>query len=105
MSYSLQPHNGIPIISWYDDRNDNDLERLVPLLKSLALCSDVRNELFKFIHNDLIIWSNVDNYLLKRPDYYLNNDHDLIIQNTDQSLYYNFLTNEDLYTYTKVDQF
>ena len=53
----------MPIISWYDDKDDNELIKLIPLLKSLSNCSDVRNELFKFTHNDLINWYNVEEYL------------------------------------------
>ena len=35
-SYQFQPENGLPILSWYDDPNDNELMRFVPGLKLLA---------------------------------------------------------------------
>lgn len=35
-SYQFQPENGLPILSWYDDPNDNELMRFVPALKMLA---------------------------------------------------------------------
>lgn len=41
-SYQLQPENGIPIISWYDDPDDQELYRMIPALKMLAQVEDVR---------------------------------------------------------------
>jgi len=34
-SYWLQPDNGLPILSWYDDQNDMELDKLYQLLKLL----------------------------------------------------------------------
>ena len=36
MSYMLQPENGIPILSWYEDRNDTKLMELAPALIALS---------------------------------------------------------------------
>ena len=41
-SFALHPDNGILIKSFFDDRMDNELENLLPLLAELALVSDVR---------------------------------------------------------------
>jgi TFIIF-interacting CTD phosphatase-like protein len=35
-SYQFQPENGIPILSWYDNKDDRELMRFVPALKCLA---------------------------------------------------------------------
>ena len=35
-NFMLQPHNGIFILSWYDDPNDTALFALTPLLEELA---------------------------------------------------------------------
>lgn len=32
----LQPHNGINITSWYDDMEDNELEKLMYFLRGIA---------------------------------------------------------------------
>lgn len=32
----LQPFNGVHIISWYDDMEDRELDKLLPLLKGIA---------------------------------------------------------------------
>lgn len=41
-SYMFQPENGLPILSWYDDRNDDKLYELIPALKLMAEINDVR---------------------------------------------------------------
>ena len=35
-SYRLQPENAIPILSWYDDYEDTELYKLMPLLIGLS---------------------------------------------------------------------
>lgn len=35
-SYQFQPENGLPILSWYEDPNDNELMFFLPGLKLLA---------------------------------------------------------------------
>jgi RNA polymerase II subunit A small phosphatase-like protein len=40
-SYSFQPENAIPITSWYDDPEDTELYRLLPVLDRLARSRDV----------------------------------------------------------------
>jgi len=35
ISYVLQPDNGIPITTWYDDANDVELIKLIPILVAL----------------------------------------------------------------------
>jgi len=43
-SFMFQPDNGIPILSWYEDRSDTKLFDYIPLLKLMASSSivDVR---------------------------------------------------------------
>lgn len=42
LSYSFQPENGMPILSWYEDKQDNKLLELIPVLKLLSEIDDVR---------------------------------------------------------------
>lgn len=42
ISYADNEDNGIPILTWYDDLNDNELIKLIPLLKYLSTVNDVR---------------------------------------------------------------
>lgn len=48
MSYSMQPENGIPIISWYNDKNDNELLKLIPILNIISESEDVRSIIFEY---------------------------------------------------------
>lgn len=41
-SYSFNKENGIPIKSWFDDPNDNELIKLIPFMKFLGKVFDVR---------------------------------------------------------------
>lgn len=41
-SFAYQLHNGIPIISWYNDPNDKELYKLIAYLRCLARTTDVR---------------------------------------------------------------
>lgn len=40
-SFGYQVDNGIPIISWYDDRSDRELFNLIDYMKQLANCEDM----------------------------------------------------------------
>ena len=42
ISYAFNKDNGIPIKSWFDDPNDNELIKLLPFLKFLSKANDVR---------------------------------------------------------------
>ena len=42
VSYAVNEDNGIPILTWYDDVNDKELIKLIPLLKYLSIADDVR---------------------------------------------------------------
>ena len=43
-SFAYQIDNGIPIISYYDDPNDEELLHLMYYIKCLADCDDVRDK-------------------------------------------------------------
>ena len=41
-SYLFQPENALPSISWYEDKTDNELLTMIPILEKLAYVRDVR---------------------------------------------------------------
>ena len=58
MSYCLNPENGLPIKSWFDDKNDRDLFKISGILEFLSFVPDVRNYIYKFVVNDEICYKN-----------------------------------------------
>jgi Dullard-like phosphatase family protein len=42
VSYALHKNNGIPILTWIDNPNDNELLKLIPILKYMSKVKDVR---------------------------------------------------------------
>lgn len=54
VAYMLQPENAMPIISWYDDPTDRQLNRIATLLERLAYEPDVRKIIRKIITNNEI---------------------------------------------------
>ncbi|MCQ2819813.1 MAG: HAD family hydrolase [archaeon] len=52
LSYALNPDNGIPILSWYEDKSDKELYHITPILQFLAYVPDVRDYIKKFVLNN-----------------------------------------------------
>ena len=57
ISYALNPDNGLPILSWFDDKNDRELFNLIPILDFLSQVDDVREFIRKFVYNNEINFS------------------------------------------------
>ena len=50
VSYSLHKNNGIPILTWIDNPKDNELLKLIPILKYLSKAKDVRPIINKILN-------------------------------------------------------
>ena len=50
VSYTLHKNNGIPILSWIDDPKDEELLKLIPILKYLSKVKDVRPIINKMLN-------------------------------------------------------
>jgi len=50
--FSLQPCNGIPILTWTNDRNDKELDRLSSILEMLHKVNDVRDYLREVVRDN-----------------------------------------------------
>lgn len=48
VAYSFQPENAIPILSWFDDRNDRELMEMMPMLEHFAQTCDYFHTSKKF---------------------------------------------------------
>jgi RNA polymerase II subunit A small phosphatase-like protein len=54
LSYSFNSENGIPILTWFDDKKDKELYNLIPILEFLSSVYDVRVYIKKIVVNDSI---------------------------------------------------
>ena len=54
LAFAFDSENGLPIKSWYDDKNDNEFEYISILLEFLAKVDDVREYIYLFVENNEI---------------------------------------------------
>ena len=63
LSYSFNKENGIPILTWFSDKNDKELDYLLPILEFLSGVNDVRNYIKDIVINDMINYANAINII------------------------------------------
>lgn len=68
LSYVCNKGNGIPIESWYENRQDRELDKLIPILEFLSEVVDVREYIPRFIINNELSYIKA-NYVMKKYDY------------------------------------
>jgi len=114
VSYAVNEDNGIPILTWYDDLNDNELYKLLPLLKYLSNVDDVRpiikqivnrktNEVDFYLVNKIINNKNYENNIFKN-NLYNNNyepfkNEENVDRNLNENKFRNYLDNNNYYKY------
>ena len=49
LSYALHPENGLPILTWFEDKTDKELFNIIPILKFLSKVPDVRVFIPQFV--------------------------------------------------------
>ena len=54
VSYVLHPENGLPILTWFEDKSDRELYKITPILQFLSSVPDVREYIPKFVENNTI---------------------------------------------------
>ena len=70
LSYSFHPNNGLPILSWFDDYNDFELDNITPILIFLSKVNDVRNFIPQIVKNDEISYIDAE-ILMKKHGFNL----------------------------------
>ena len=86
MSYAFNTENGFPVTSWYDDKTDNELERIVPVLTFLSEVHDVTKYIPKIICDNEVNYDKAN--LLINDIYLAENDskegkENIIVDNSD----------------------
>jgi len=62
-SYKYNKKNGLPIKSWHFDKNDNELLKIIPLLKYLSTVNDVRKYIPYIVENDEINFNKISSLI------------------------------------------
>ena len=90
LAYAFDNDNGLPITSWFDDKNDKELFDITPLLIFLSKTNDVRKYIEKFVYFDKINYSKalkiIDEEINKKENILndINNDN-IEIDNYEQN--------------------
>ena len=72
LAYAFNAENGLPIKTWYDNRNDTELKKILPLLIFLSNVKDVRRYIQLFVDENEINYDDA-NELIKRNENINNN--------------------------------
>lgn len=56
-AFTYQVDNGIPIISWYDEKDDTELMKMIPVLEKLSTLRDVRPAIKKYFQMKKLVKS------------------------------------------------
>ena len=54
VAYALNQYNGFPITSWFDDKNDFELLKIIPILEFLSYVPDVREFIKKIVSGNKV---------------------------------------------------
>lgn len=54
LSYIFHPNNGLPIQTWFEDKNDKELYKIIPILEFLSDVDDVRKVIPKIVEKNQI---------------------------------------------------
>ena len=74
MAYCLNNENGIPILTWFEDKTDRELYKICPVLEFLSLVPDVRDYIKKIVinnelsYNQAMIVINEYNEMLRKKN-------------------------------------
>jgi len=65
LAYAFNEENGLPIKTWYDDTNDTELNKILPLLIFLSKVKDVRKYIEYFVEDNEIKYDEAMDFISK----------------------------------------
>ncbi|PCI28801.1 hypothetical protein COB52_03200 [Candidatus Kaiserbacteria bacterium] len=68
MSYLFQPENAIPSLSWYNNKSDKELLKLIPILERLSVVNDVRDHIKTFVSSNHIDYQKASRFIKSVED-------------------------------------
>ena len=81
LSYSLNPENGIPVVTWIEDKRDRELYNLIPILEFLSGVNDVREFIPKIVFNNEISYYASRDIIKKYNDKNKKNQNKIEVKN------------------------
>ena len=63
IAYLLNNDNGLPILTWFEDKNDRELYKICPVLEFLSLVPDVRDYIPRIVVNNEISYNMAMNVI------------------------------------------
>ena len=63
IAYAFDSENGLPIKTWVEDPDDNELLKITPILEFLSKTVDVRDYIEKFVEEDEILFEEAMNII------------------------------------------
>ena len=96
LAYIFNEENGLPIKTWYDDPQDNELMKILPLLIFLSSVDDVRKYIHYFVEDNDIKYTEVNEYIQRyennknnynQKDEQKNKENNDIINKNENSLF------------------
>jgi RNA polymerase II subunit A small phosphatase-like protein len=112
LSYSFNHENGLPILTWFNDKNDRELYNITPILEFLSNVYDVRDYIKQIVLNDVFSYDKaikvIENYSKLKHDDSNNKYIEEIISNKNNNNISNEKLNDNFkenYSYDKNEKF
>ena len=93
LAYLLNSDNGLPILTWFDDRNDQELYKITPVLEFLSGVPDVREYISKIVVNNEISYINARKIINEYNEKNKNNINESIIRDNKENNNNNIVEN------------
>ena len=74
LAYAFDIDNGLPIKTWYEDKDDIELNKITTLLEFLSKTKDVRKYIKKFVKENEIIYEDALNFIKNFENKQINNN-------------------------------
>ena len=106
LAYSFDIDNGLPIKAWYEDKNDNELDKVYFILEFLSKVKDARNFIKRIVDNNEINFEianeiikiyndNMNEYISRKNDFTNDNKEDEENNNQKQIIFVNKQNNKN----------
>ena len=106
LAYSFDIDNGLPIKAWYEDKNDNELDKVYFILEFLTKVKDARNFIKRIVDNNEINFEianeiikiyndNMNEYISRKNDFISDNKEDEENNNQKQIIFVNKQNNKN----------